>query len=170
MDTKTVLPDNAYFIPGDDDGWTLPGYIDPVEGGHGEVRFTYRPPTVAERQVIYIQLGRLIQDAEGWAKLMSRSLAARIKSWNLKHRVKDEAGDHLAPAPITDEFVSRLRHPIWDSLASIIILQNRASDRDPRWAVDDKDEFDEAAIEAAITGAPKQAASDKRREGNSHKG
>lgn len=130
------------FTP--DDGYTEPGYIQPLPHVHGEFRFTFRPTLVEERSQAMEAAGQLKADA--CDRAAASQIVQKLVTWSL-------VDARQRPVPITAKNVLRLKGRLFDRLYGII-LGTEASDTDPLWRDEDKREHEERRLESALTGRP----------------
>jgi len=131
----------THIIP---DGYEEPGYIAEQAGLYPEVRFTYRPMRVDDRDTLArASSGKKPSEC---CKILSAAMANRIASWS----VTNAAGLRL---PVDAAAILTLRPRLFDRLYMIISGES-SSDIDPTAAPQAKNEEAEAALQAAIEGRP----------------
>src|SRR5262245_5279408 len=96
------LPDD-FFI---NDGYTVKAAIKARPGLHGELRFTYRPGTLEERETEYSGRG---QTAKGAIKSMSELLAKKLEGWSI---------DGFEP---TAANIVKLKPSLFDRLFAVVV-------------------------------------------------
>jgi len=116
------------------------GYIKAEDGLYNEMRFTYRPVPVRNRQAL---LEQLKQPQDVYVDLCCALLAEHVTEWDI-----DEGGNKV---PINKQTVSEIVPELWWKLYRIV-MGTVASDKDPNWTAEISDKMDRARIEASITG------------------
>ena len=131
---------SSYF----DDGYTRPGYIAAMPLMHGGLRFTYRPALVEERSQLNDAARQLA------SHLYDRHVAAftseKLVLWNL-------IDSHDEPVPISPRALLRLHPEVFVKL-NRIVLGWIASDIDPEWPQETRDQEGEDELAAVLTGVP----------------
>ena len=141
------------FIP--DDGYTFDGYIAPVDGLHGELRFSYRPFLAAEKSTLQHKVKMASDPTLHYAD----AVAGRLTAWSL-------VGPKGEGVLITAASMRRVNPPLLDKLMDIV-LGLRATDVDATWVETAKNEATAAAAVAAETGATVGAVLEQQTEKNS---
>lgn len=110
-----------------EDGWTLAGYVAAVPNGHPEIRFTYRPTPIEERELMVTAINRVPDtDPLGANRLLAKYLASKVKSWSIA-------------LPLIADSMLRLKPLIWLRLRDIVIYGTGVSDTDPEWKQESTD-------------------------------
>jgi len=108
------------------DGYTIPAFIDGIEGMYEPLRFTYRPVGLE----LQAQWDGKLEGLNGLAEIRKRAelLADRIVTWDL------ETGDGAkgAPVPKTAKTVTALQPSLFWKVWGIV-TGRAATDIDPRW-------------------------------------
>lgn len=102
------------------DGYTEKGYLAPY-GEIPAIRFSYRPTTRAQLNAYLERVGGKKESAAG--AIEADELAKKITEWSI-------ADDSGAQWPIKPENLLRLRSPVYNRLAQIV-LYGAMSDADP---------------------------------------
>lgn len=125
-----------HFIPLDD-GYTESGYIAALPGLHGEVSFTFRPLTHAQRNAI----NGKIRDKQsgGETDLIAAALAKFVKSWSLGQ-------------PITKAQVAQLRPVLLERMFAIV-AGYAPSDTKPGDVASGRVDSDLDELEAVLAGS-----------------
>lgn len=144
------------FIP--DDGYTFDGYIAPVDGLHGELRFSYRPFVAAEKST----LQHKVKMAADPTLYYADAVAARLTAWSL-------VGPKGEGVLITPAAMRRVNPPLLDKLLNIV-LGIDPSDIDPAWSEAAKNETAAAGAIAAETGVTAGTIMEQQAEKNSGAG
>lgn len=127
-----------------DDGYTRKAYFKPVELLRPEVRFTYRPALVAERdEILYGPTGKAGATAQAMA--VAKMIVSKVKSWD----IMDQKG---APIAITEGNVIRLDPSLFDRMLQVI-LGTGVSDPDPTESKDDAEKLAKQEYELAMRGS-----------------
>lgn len=115
------------------DGYTQPGYIKPVEGLHGGLRFSYRPmlPEAVEVLETYRDKYGMDQPEKMRAK-MAKEVHRQLEGWDVMF--------DGSPAPLTEENVRRVRMSLQSKLYGVV-AGLAGTDIDPEW-IDDLDDIE----------------------------
>lgn len=129
------------------DGFVQPGYLEEIEGLHGEIRFSYKPMIPEKADEIDRQVKALRERGEPSkaSRLESKTIADQLTDWDLK----------VAPS---ESACRRLRNPLLRTKLYLIVIGARPSDVDPDWMPSDEanEEFgtdmpdDPSALEARV--------------------
>jgi hypothetical protein len=124
------------------DGYTQPGYVQPVERLHNALRFRFRPVLAEER-------GRLADmastaTAAGCLRQAAALLAEKLVAWD----IADPLGNDVDISPAN---VLRLQPELLLKLQQIV-LGVVASDLDPRWPDEQVNRLAEEELAAAAAG------------------
>lgn len=134
------------YIP-DDDGYTLPAYIAPLQMLHNAVRFTYRPVDILER-AIFVEVNR-----KGSEKLVNEkfaeAMAKKLTEWDIQQRTKDGT---LLPLPITKNNILRLKPALWVRMLNIVLWGVDGGDLDPDIPRDEIDKETDSDFDAILAG------------------
>lgn len=106
------------------EGYTRPGYIEPVERLHEELRFTYRPLTQEQIESLSERLDKSTLSAEKATSLIAAAVARQIVDWS-------EVGADDKPLPVTVDNVKSLHPSVFTKLRRIVSGE-RPSDADPK--------------------------------------
>jgi len=138
------------------DGYTQQGFINAATRLHEELRFTFRPAMVEERSRLVEAAGQFKPDA--YDRHVAAFLAQKIITWDLVD------GSNRALA-ISSANLLRLHPELFVKLHRIVVGWI-ASDVDPLWSADAKDDLVEDEYLAAICGQMVGAAREERIEKN----
>lgn len=129
------------FIPFDD-GYTLKGYIKPVEGLHGALRFSFRPtPVVLRSQWLKAVDG--VSDEE-YERRTAAIFETKITQWDFKD---------LEGHPLSVSASNALHlHPVLFRRLEGIILGSHPTDIDPQWTQDEQQASANEALQAVLQG------------------
>jgi hypothetical protein len=119
-----------------EDGQTLDGYCAPIAGLHDGLSFTFRP-ILPEEQSEHIDARERFQGRK-WAQYVAKFAAARLAVWSLSE----------PPSPTK---VLRLQPRLFGKLYGIL-LGTDASDINPAWPDQQKQEAADEELESALTG------------------
>lgn len=126
-----------------EDGYTRPGYIEPVDDLHDGLVFEYRLLPVLERDRFRLAMKRA---PEQEARLTAAMIARQVPSWNV-------IDVHRHPVAVSAEAVLRLPAACFDRLY-LIVLGAVAPDKRPgETSLADPDDY-LAELEAAASGRP----------------
>lgn len=126
------------YIP--DDGYTEPGYIAGVPGLHPRpLRFTFRPPLPEER----VEHAAALEQLKGVQEQLAchAFIAEKLKTWD--HVDKDGK-----PIPVSAVNVGRMK-PALVNLLYAIVAGYAASEIDPDWGEETKQEVVAVAYQSA---------------------
>ena len=126
------------------DGYTQAGYVGPAPRLHGALRFSYRPALVEERSQLFDAARQL--SAHLFDCHLARFLGQKLVDWDLA----DAQGRPIEP---TAEALLRLPPELFVKLGEII-LGTSASDVDPDWPAETREQILAEATEATLTGRP----------------
>jgi len=124
------------------DGYTRPGYIQVQERLHGPLRFTFRPALVSERsQLAAAAIG---MPAVAFDQHVAEFLAGKVLSWDLR----DECQGNVK---LSADNVLRLHPELFVKLYTIVV-GSVASDLDPEWTEEQRDECLSEVAKAQASG------------------
>ena len=107
-----------------EDGFTQDGFVQSVEGLHGEMRFRFRPMLPEDVEVLEVMREREGErDPKAVRVKLAKEMAARITAW-------DQMLKSNAPAPVSETVIRRLK-PALQAKMYNIIAGIRPTDLDP---------------------------------------
>lgn len=127
------------YIP---DGYTEKGYIEPSDGKHDALAFTYRPMLPEERDAVEEVLA--IRPAREGSQVVAAAVAHALFEWDLR----DVNG---CPVPVGLDLVRRLRPTLLDKLYAVV-SGREAGDPPPKQTTTEDQDYVVRLLEAAGTG------------------
>jgi hypothetical protein len=121
---------------------TRPGYVAAAQQLHGPLRFTFRPALTSERSRLAEVAGEM--QPEAFDAHAATFLAGKLVRWDLQ-------GDQGQPIAVSDEALLRLQPELFVKLYSVV-LGASASDIDPDWHDDEREEHHAEVQRAEQTG------------------
>ena len=132
------MKNRPVFVPVD--GYTQPGYIKAEPYLHGALRFNFRPVTPATRSN-WLK-GLSASDGEDYDRKTAAVMESRIQDWDFK----DLQGKSLE---VKKSNLLSL-HPAVFAKLERILMGLQATDIDPDWKEEIKDEEADLALQAAL--------------------
>lgn len=126
------------------DGYNQEGYILAEPRMHEELRFTYRPVLIAERDKFLAEARDPAAPPGTFSKLSAALVATKIKKWSL-------VDDQDRPQSISKETMLTITPTLFTKICDVV-LGFTASDEDPTWTKAQAQAYDEAAAEARMLG------------------
>lgn len=139
------------------DGYIASAYVDGVPQLYDAARFKYRPILIEEGSEFF-ETGAKLKAREA-DRRTAKLLKDHVTSWSLT----DAQGDAL---PISLAVLLRLNRRLFQRLAGIV-LGMEASDSDPDWSEEEKDEALDAKVASLQSGRPPAALAEERDAKNS---
>jgi hypothetical protein len=124
------------------DGYTQPGYIQPVDRLHDAMRFRFRPVLIEERSRLS-DLATTVSSA-GYLRQMAALLAEKLVTWD----VTDHLGNEVE---VSAANLLRLQPELLLKLERIV-LGVLPSDVDPRWSAEQINRLTDEEFVAATAG------------------
>jgi hypothetical protein len=122
------------------DGYTQPGYIQPVERLYDAMRFRFRPVLTEERS----RLTEAATTSAGFLRQMAALVAEKLVEWD----IRDPLGNDVEISPA---HVLRLQPELLVKLQQIV-LGAVASDLDPDWADEQINRLADEELAASTVG------------------
>jgi hypothetical protein len=141
--------DNGYLSGFINDGQSRKFFLRGSPQRYSDVRGEYRPALPEERSMIVADTQGAKDPAQA-ERILAKSLATRILSWDLRRR---DAEGGLIELKITAQNILGLDPGLMYRLVNIAIYGSDGGDVDPAWKTAEKIEHDETAQDSALSGA-----------------